>query len=368
MRASRGIAVLACLAGIWAAGAWVAGALAADASAGGARAERAQQSRPLRTAQAPPAQPAQPRADSEVLVLTALPVTYSIATALAEETRIRVVNVPVDGRPMSTQARFFERPSEEVTTQLRRADAVITIGKLWRADPLYAAARGQNIRVVNIDATEPVSTTLTGVALTREPDGRAPWETPGAPTTATATATAPPDTRPSSFFWLGPSNTARAAEIVAQDLARLSPQDAPKVMQNLAMYRRILFELKQSYEARLAELDDVTVFSLAPDFVYLTTDLGVLVDGYFLKQEIEWTPADFDAFTQHLKSRGIRVVIHKRDPDDAVRKAIAAAGAKLVVLRTAETFSTEQPRPSREQSYIQDLETNLRALHTALSK
>jgi len=304
----------------------------------------------------------QPRSDAEVLVLTALPATYSIATSLAEDTSIRVVNVPIDGRPMSTQARFFERAPTEVTNQLRRADAVITIGKLWREDPLYAAARAQNIRVVNIDATEPVSRTLTGVALTREPEARAPWEAPPASNENVGT------TRASTFFWLGPSNTERAAEIVAHDLARLSPKDANTIAQNLAMYRRILFELQQSYEARLAELDDVTVFSLSPDFVYLTADLGLLVDGYFLKQEIEWTPADFEAFTSHLKSRGIRVVIHKRDPGGAVRKAIGAAGAKLVVLRTAETFSTEAPRPSREQSYIQDLETNLRALHAALSK
>lgn len=295
--------------------------------------------------------------NAEVLVLTSLPATYAITTALAEGTSIRVVNVPIEGRPMSTQSRFFERPSNEAATQLRRADAVVTIGKLWREDPLFPAARAANIRVVNIDATEPVSATLTGVALTREPEARAPWEKAGADT---------PIPRAATFFWLGPSNAARAADIIAQDLGRLSPRDAAKVSQNLEMYRRILFELKQSYEARLAELDNVTVFALAPDFVYLTTDLDILVDGYFLKQEIEWTPADFEAFRKHLKERGIRVVIHKRDPGEAIRKAIEAAGARLVVLRTAETFSTQPPQPSREESYTQDLEANLSALLSAL--
>jgi ABC-type Zn uptake system ZnuABC Zn-binding protein ZnuA len=259
---------------------------------------------------------------------------------------------------MSTQGRFFERPTPEVSGQLKRAEAVVTIGRLWREDPLFAAARGENIRVVNIDATEPVSTTLTGVALTREPEARAPWEP-----VSTSDAPAP---RASPFFWLSPTNAGHAAEIVARDLARLSPRDAGKVNQNLAMYRQIVFELKQSYEARLAELENVTVFALAPDFVYLTNDLGIFVDGYFLKQEIEWTPADFDAFRKHLKERGIRVVIHKRDPGDAVRKAIADAGAKLVVLRTAETFSTQPPQPSREESYTQDLEMDLSALLAAL--
>jgi ABC-type Zn uptake system ZnuABC Zn-binding protein ZnuA len=379
-------------------------------------AERIQQAEPIRHAarirQAQGVQPnpqgsssAPARAADAVLVLTSLPATYSIASALAEGTRIRVVNVPVEGRPMSTQSRFFERPTREVENQLKRADAVITVGKLWREDPLYPAARAQNIRVVNIDATEPVSRTLTGVALMREPEERAPWErASGSPnafsssstdtssrssteasdpaagssseradasgstgaSSRAAMAAAPSPARTSTFFWLSPSNAARAAEIVGADLARLSPPDAQAIAANLADYRRMLFDLKQSYEARLAELEDVTVFSLTPDFVYLTSDLGLLVDGYFLKQEIEWKPADFEAFTQHLKNRGIRVVIHKRDPGEAVRNAIASAGAKLVVLRTAETFSTEPPAPSREQSYIQDLEANLRTLYAAL--
>jgi ABC-type Zn uptake system ZnuABC Zn-binding protein ZnuA len=304
---------------------------------------------------------------SDVLVLTSLPATYSITSSLAEGTQIRVVNVPIDGRPMSTQARFLERPSGEVSGQLKRADAVVTIGKLWHEDPLYPAARAENIRVVNIDATEPVSTTLTGVALTREPEARAPWETPVAADSSSSVSSFP-SPKASTFFWLSPSNAARAAEIVARDLVRLAPGDAERVTLNLATYRRILFDLKQSYEARLAELDNVTVFALAPDFIYLTNDLDIFVDGYFLKQEIEWTPADFDAFRKHLKDRGIRVVIHKRDPGEAVRKAIETAGAALVVLRTAETFATEPPLPSREESFTQDLESNLNALLTALRK
>jgi ABC-type Zn uptake system ZnuABC Zn-binding protein ZnuA len=296
--------------------------------------------------------------NSEVLVLTGLPATYAITRALADGTHVRVANVPAEGRPMSAQARYFEKPGKEAAELLRAADAVVSIRKLWREDPLFASARAQNIRVVDIDATEPFSATMPGIALVKEPEGRAPWEK-AAGRDATSN-------RASPYFWLGLSSSARAAEIVAQDLARLAPQDAERIARNLETFRRRLFDLKQSYEAKLANLDNVTVFALSGDFVYFTADLDVFVEGYFLKQDIEWTPADLDAFGKHLTSRGIRVVIHKWEPSEAIQQAVKAAGAKLVVLRTGETFGTQEPRQSPEASYEADLQANLAALYSAL--
>ena len=301
-----------------------------------------------------PALPARAEDDSGVLVLTSLPATYSIASALAQGTRIQVANVPEAGRPMNALDRYLEKPGEDDTALLRRADAVVTIGKLWREDPLYTAARAYNIRVVNIDATEPYSRTMPGIALTREPGGQAPWQKAGTGGAAGAVAQAD---GASLHFWLGPSNGARSAEIVAHDLARLSPADAERIGRNLADYRGRLLQLKQSYEAKLAELENVTVFALSGDFAYLTTDLGLFVEGYFIRQDIEWTPADLEAFRKHLMARDIRVVIHEWEPSEAIRQAITAAGAKLVVLRSGETF---------KPGYLADMEANLEALYSTL--
>lgn len=295
---------------------------------------------------------------ADVLVLTALPATYSITSALAQGTHIRVVNVPAEGRPMNALGRYFEKPGAEVLQQLREADAVVSIGKLWREDPLFSAARAQNIRVVGIDATEPWSATLSGLALVREPESRAPWQK-GDGSAASAE-------RPTSlYFWLSPSNGARAAEIVAHDLARLAPTDTERITQNLAAWRRKLFGLQQSYEAKLAALENVTVFALTADFAYLTTDLGIFVDGYFVRQDIEWTPVDIEAFRKHLTARGVRVVIHKWQPSEAIQQAITAAGASLVVLRTADVFGSDAT--VRAESYTNDLEADLNQLYQALS-
>ncbi len=301
---------------------------------------------------------AQPADQQEVIVLTALPATYSIASALAEGTHIRVANVPAEGRPMNALARYLEKPGEDALALLRKADAVVTIGKLWHQDPLFGAARAQNIRVVNVDATEPYSATMPGIALVRQPGAQAPWQKGAASGSAT-------DSEASPYFWLGPSNGVRAAEIVASDFARLAPQDSQRIAGNLAAFRRRLLELKQSVEAKLAELDNITIFALTSDFAYLTTDLGIFVDGYFLRQDIEWTPEDLAAFQKHLSARGIRVVIHKWQPSDAIQQAVKAAGATLVVLRSGESFSPTGGF-SREESYVADLEANLKALQAAI--
>ena len=301
--------------------------------------------------------PAVAEDEPPVLVLTALPAPYSIASALAQGTRIRVANVPADGRPMNALARYLEKPSAEVLAQLGKADAVISIGKLWHEDPLFAFARAQNIRVVNIDATEPYSATMSGISLVRQPSGRAPWEKG-----ASAQGGGNSDVLP--YFWLGPSNGARSAEIIAADFARLSPKDADRISQNLVAYRGKLLELKHSYEAKFAALDDVSLFALVAGFENLTTDLGIFVDGYFIRQDIEWTPADLAAFQKHLTARGIRVVIHKWEPSEPIQQAIKAAGAKLVVLRSGETFAAGNASP-REESYTADLEANLKALYSA---
>jgi ABC-type Zn uptake system ZnuABC Zn-binding protein ZnuA len=283
-----------------------------------------------------------------VLVLTSLPATHAITAAMAEGTRIRVENLPKEARPMSALGRFFEKPNDEAVALMRGADAVVTIGKLWHDDPLFPAVRAQNIRVVNIDATEPYSRTLPGVALVREPGGDAPWS---------ARVTEASGAAPSIYFWLSPSNSARVAEIVAHDLAQLSPQDSERVMQNLASYRRKLFALKRTYEEKLAGLENVTVFALTPDFAYLTADVGLFVDGYFVKQDIDWTPADLASLRKYLSERKLRVVLHKWEPSEPIRKAIQDAGAQLVVLNTGETGN-----------YEAQLEADLSALFTALSQ
>ena len=294
------------------------------------------------------------RAADKVLVLTALPVTYSISKTLADGTSINVENVPESGRPMNSLENFFSTRAANYADLFKRADAVVTIGKLWHSDPLFTAARAENIRVIDIDATAPWSTTLSGISVAPVPVEDVSWADRAAG-----------ERELSVYFWLSLANGARMADIVARDLSRLSPDDADLIAANLAAFRKNLLDLKHEYEVKLATLTDVTVFALAPEYIYLATDMGLFVDGNFFKQDIDWTAADLENFRNYLEANSIRVVLHKWVPDEKILAALTAAGARLVVLDLLDGGSNGETMD--QDAYLNRIRGNLENLYQALA-
>jgi ABC-type Zn2+ transport system substrate-binding protein/surface adhesin len=259
-------------------------------------------------------------------VLTGTQATYSLTSALAAGTDIEVASVPPDGRELALLTDYIARRMDRLAPEFAAATAVVSLTNALPGDPLYRFAREANVRIVNIDAALPWSLSMPGVALTESPRSTVDW---GGDTDAPASAIAP-------YFWLSIPNAIRMADIVAHDLGRLFPGSAAAIARNLDGLKRELLALRGDYQNRLIELDDDTVFALTGDFVYLTNDLGLFVDGYFLKQDIRWTDDDLAAFTRHLAERDIRVVIHKWQPSEAIEAAAAAAGARIVVLQSGD--------------------------------
>jgi ABC-type Zn uptake system ZnuABC Zn-binding protein ZnuA len=259
-------------------------------------------------------------------VLTGNQATFSLAAALTAGTPIEVGNVPADGRELSLLSDYIARRMDRLAPQFAAATAVISLTNALPGDPLYRFARDANIRIVNIDAAVPWSVAMPGVALAAMPASDVSWaedaDTPSAPT--------------APYFWLSISNAIRMADIIAHDLGELFPESAPTIAANLDTLKRSLLALRRDYQDRLLDLDDSTVFALTGDFVYLTGDMGLFVDGYFIKQDIRWTDADLDRLTGHLRERDIGVVIHKWQPSEAIQAAVAAAGARVVVLQSGD--------------------------------
>jgi ABC-type Zn uptake system ZnuABC Zn-binding protein ZnuA len=259
--------------------------------------------------------------DSAVII-TANQATYSLASALTLNTPIRIVNVPEDGRQLSLLKDYIARRAERLEATFASATAVISLTNALPEDPIYRFARDANIRIVNIDAALPWSLDSAGVALIETPASNVAW---GADTDASMSATAP-------YFWLSVSNTIRMADIIAHDLGELFPDSLDQLHSNLDDLKWSLLNLRNEYQSRLIEADSDTVFALASDFVYLTNDMGLYVDGYFIKQDIRWTDADLANLTAHLRQNEIKAVIHKWLPSDAIQQAISDAGATLIVL------------------------------------
>lgn len=293
----------------------------------------------------------------QVTILTGNQATYSLASALTRETPIQVLNVPQDGRQMSLLKDYIGRRTEALSPTFAAATAVISVTNALPGDPIYRFARDANIRIVDIDAALPWSLSTPGVALADTPVSNVDW---GTDTDPAGAAIAP-------YFWLSLSNAIRMGDIIAHDLIELFPDFETMIQRNLDDLKWSLLNLRNEYQNRLIEAGADTVFALTGDFIYLTNDMGLYVDGYFIKQDIRWTEADLDFLTSHLRQREIKVVIHKWMPSDAILGAVSAAGAELVVLDTGDPGMVEN-RQLVADGLQQILRKNLDAVYSALSR
>jgi len=241
-------------------------------------------------------------------VLTTLPVTHSLATALLDGTSVQLKRAAPANLPASRQPSYFSsRGGESLANAAQQADAVIGIRSIWRDDPLYPMARRSNIRIVEIDAARPVDGALPGIAVTG-------------------------DDAYGAYPWLNPTNLGRMADVVANDLERLSPADKAKIQGNLAGLKRQLLELTASSQTQLAEVDNLTVVSLSERLGYLASGLNLDVVEQALPAEGKWDAAALKALGENLKSQDVALVLDHRQPEPAVAEVIKAAGARLVVV------------------------------------
>jgi len=268
------------------------------------------------------AQPALAADTAPPLVLTGTQAAYSLTVALTAGTPIQVQNVPADGRQLALLKDYIERRMDSLTPTFASATAVVSLTNALPGDPLYRFAREANIRIVDIEAAVPWSVNAPGVALAETPTSTVAW---GKDADSPETAVAP-------YFWLSVSNAIRMGDLVAEDLEALFPEHAAAIGTNLETLKRSFLQLRGEYQGRLIDSGADVVFALTGDFVYLTNDMGLYVDGYFIKQDVRWTDTDLAALTKHLRDNAIKVVIHKWQPSEAIQKAVSAGGAKLVVL------------------------------------
>jgi len=241
-------------------------------------------------------------------VLTTLPVTHSLATALLDGTSVQLKRAAPANLPASRQPSYFSsRGGESLANAAQQADAVIGVRSIWRDDPLYPMARRSNIRIVEIDAARPVDGALPGIAVTG-------------------------DDAYGAYPWLNPTNLGRMADVVANDLERLSPADKAKIQGNLAGLKRQLLELTASSQTQLAEIDNLTVVSLSERLGYLASGLNLDVVEQALPAEGKWDAAALKALGVNLKNQDVALVLDHRQPEPAVAEVIKAAGARLVVV------------------------------------
>ncbi|MEJ1160592.1 metal ABC transporter solute-binding protein, Zn/Mn family [Prosthecomicrobium sp. N25] len=284
-------------------------------------------------------------------VLAGIRPIQGVAAALAAGTGLTVEPAAEPLPGMARLARTLARPDPARDRRLAAAAAVVTVDSVWPEDPLYREARARNIRVVRIDAARALDGPGLSVAVVARPSSSMPWRRD------------PPAAGPAPQVWFSLANCIRMAEIVAGDMRRLAPADAAAIEANRAAFVQRLQALKAEYEARFAALPDPRVLALTDRFVYLTNEFGLDVEGYLLEDDVRWTKADLDGLAAFLKERDLRVVLHHWEPAAPIRQAIAAGGARLVVL---DDLEAAPPAASAAGDLERVLRSNLDRLAAAL--
>ena len=246
-------------------------------------------------------------------VLASLPITYGLGEVLLKGTDVSLERATPANLPGSRQTAYFTGRGAPALAKLASdADAVIGLRSLWPDDPLYPIARRSNIRIVEVDAARPVDGALPGIAV--QPDNKVDGL--------------------NSQPWFSSNNMGRMADVMAADLVRLAPKAKPKIDANLATLKQRLLKLSADSEARLANVDNLSVMSLSDHFGYLIGGLNLELIGQDARADAEWTPEALKQLGATLKDNDVTVVLHHRQPSDALKAVIAGSSSRLVVLST----------------------------------
>ena len=246
-------------------------------------------------------------------VLASLPITYGLGEVLLKGTNVQLERAAPANLPGSRQTAYFTGRGAPALAKLASdADAVIGLRSLWSDDPLYPMSRRSNIRVVEVDAARPVDGALPGIAV--QPGNKVDGL--------------------NSQPWFSSNNMGRMADVMAADLVRLAPTAKPVIEANLATLKQRLLKFSADSEARLAAADNLSVMSLSDHFGYLIGGLNLELVGQDARPDAEWTPEALKTLSATLKDNDVALVLHHRQPSEAVKAAIAEAGSRLVVLST----------------------------------
>lgn len=278
------------------------------------------------------------------LVITSLPATQLLAQSLTDGTDITVELVVPANYAMGAQENYFKK-NANFLEKSAVAKACVTLASAWKGDSLYPFARRNNISIIEIDAAAPIDRRQAGVVLL---NGLQSGEI-------------------DPYIWRSPANLSRMVGIVASDLQRLFPRYEQAIHDNLLRFQRELFQLRTRFEILFGEKDMGEIVALTDDFLYLTSEFGVEVGRYFLKEEIDWSSAEYSEFTAYLKEMEVKTVLCRRVPGEKLAAAIADGGAAAVVFSPLATL-TKSPVPQPATIFLQFFARNLNALSAALGK
>ena len=269
-------------------------------------------------------------------VLTSIQSVYSIVKNITKDSDIEVYSIFDSDVSMDYGKSAFDNKDLDLSSA-KDAVAVVDVAKVWNNDYLYEYARRKNIRIVEIDASYSFSgNDYLSLSLLNYKNG---------------------DRNP--YVWMSFQNVIKMANIVADDLSELFPENSKIIEKNLTKFSQEIKEIENGYLEKTLTLSSLSVITLTENLDYLFNDLNIFFN---YTDSNEMTVKNV---SEIMKRNNSKIFISDRWIKKEIINEIEKKGGKFLVL---DTFNIPRELDGKmdPDGYIKGMKENMEKLVEAM--
>ena len=269
-------------------------------------------------------------------VLTSIQSVYSIVKNITKDSDIEVYSIFDSDVSMDYGKSAFDNSDLDLSSA-KEAVAVVDVAKVWNNDYLYEYARRKNIRIVEIDASYSFSgNDYLSLSLLNYKNG---------------------DRNP--YVWMSFQNVIKMANIVADDLSELFPENSKIIEKNLTNFSQEIKEIENGYLEKTLTLSSLSVIALTENLDYLFNDLNIFFN---YTDSNEMTVKNI---SEIMKRNNSKIFISDRWIKKEIINEIEKKGGKFLVLDTF-NIPREVDGKMDPDGYIKGMKENMEKLVEAM--
>ena len=269
-------------------------------------------------------------------VLTSIQSVYSIVKNITKDSDIEVYSIFDSDVSMDYGKSAFDNKNLDLSSA-KDAVAVVDVAKVWNNDYLYEYARRKNIRIVEIDASYSFSgNDYLSLSLLNYKNG---------------------DRNP--YVWMSFQNVIKMANIAADDLSELFPENSKTIEKNLTKFSQEIKEIENGYLEKTLTLNSLSVITLTENLDYLFNDLNIFFN-YTDSNEVT-----VKNVSEIMKKNNSKIFISDRWIKKEIINEIEKKGGKFLVL---DTFNIPRELDGKmdPDGYIKGMKENMEKLVEAM--
>ena len=269
-------------------------------------------------------------------VLTSIQSVYSIVKNITKDSDIEVYSIFDSDVSMDYGKSAFDNRELDLSSA-KEAVAVVDVAKVWNNDYLYEYARRKNIRIVEIDASYSFSgNDYLSLSLLNYKNG---------------------DRNP--YVWMSFQNVIKMANIAADDLSELFPENSKIIEKNLTKFSQEIKEIENGYLEKTLTLSSLSVITLTENLDYLFNDLNIFFN-YTDSNEVT-----VKNVSEIMKRNNSKIFVSDRWIKKEIINEIEKKGGKFLVL---DTFNIPRELDGKmdPDGYIKGMKENMEKLVEAM--